>query len=170
MEWPILTNKKEVQLFLGFTNFYRRFIEGFSQLAHPLFDLTKVDSTFHWSMKEQLAFDTLRERITSDPILALPDNSRPYHVEADSSDFATGAVLSQQCPEVDKWHPVVFLSKSLSPVEKNKLLTCAYGTESQLASQGGGLRPEVNIGPNKQINNMSWEHNWITDPNIQHNC
>ena len=52
----------------------------------------------------------------------------------------------------------------------NKLLTRAYGTESQLASQGGGLRPEVNIGPNKQINNMSWEHNWITDPNIQHNC
>ena len=40
-----------------------------------------------------------------------------------------------------------------------KLLTHAYGTESQLASQGGGLRPEVNIGPNKQINNMSWEHN-----------
>ena len=83
-EWPIPTNKKEVQLFLGFTNFYRRFIEGFSHAAHPLFDLTKADSTFHWSTEEQLAFDTLWERITSAPILTLPDNSRPYCVEADS--------------------------------------------------------------------------------------
>ena len=58
-EWPVLTNKKEVQSFLGFTNFYRRFMEGFSQVAHPLFDLTKVDSAFHWLMEEQLAFITL---------------------------------------------------------------------------------------------------------------
>ena len=98
-EWPIPTNKKEVQSFLGFTNFYWRFIEGFSHVAHPLFDLTKADSAFHWSMEEQLAFDTLQERITSALILTLPNNSRPYRVEADSLDFATGAVLSQECPE-----------------------------------------------------------------------
>ena len=96
-EWPTPTNKKEVQSFLGFTNFYRRFIEGFSHVACPLFDLTKVDSAFHWLMEEQSAFDTLQERITSTLILALPDNSRPYRVEADSSDFATGVVLSQEC-------------------------------------------------------------------------
>ena len=119
MEWPIPTNKKEVQSFLGFTNFYQRFIEGFSHVAHPLFDLTKVDSTFHWSMEEQWAFDTLLERITSALILTLPENSRPYRVEADSSDFATGVVLSQECLEDRKWHPVAFLSKSLSPVERN---------------------------------------------------
>ena len=53
------------------------------------------------------------------PILALPDNSKPYRVEADSSDFATDAILSQQNLEDDKWHPVAFLSKSLSPVERN---------------------------------------------------
>ena len=56
-EWPIPTTKKEVQSFLGFTNFYWRFIEGFSQIAHPLFDLTKADSTFQWSTEEELAFD-----------------------------------------------------------------------------------------------------------------
>src|SRR6201996_9315309 len=111
--------KKEVQSFLGFTNFYRRFIEGFSHIARPLFDLTKGDSVFKWLSEEKLAFDTLKDRITSTPILALPDNSRPYRVEADSSDFATGAVLSQQNPEDEKWHPVAFLSKSLSPVERN---------------------------------------------------
>ena len=118
-EWLIPTNKKEVQSFLGFTNFYRRFIEGFSHVACPLFNLTKADSAFHWSMEKQLAFDTLRERITSAPILTLPNNSRPYCVEADSSDFTTGAVLSQEFLEDGKWHPVTFLSKSLSPVKRN---------------------------------------------------
>ena len=119
MEWLILTNKKEVQSFLGFTNFYQRFIEGFSHIACPLFNLTKADSVFHWLMEEQLAFDTLQERITSALILTLPDNSRPYCVEADSSDFATGVVLSKECLEDRKWHPITFLSKSLSPVKRN---------------------------------------------------
>ena len=57
--------------------------------------------------------------ITSTPILASPDNTRPFRIEADSSDFATGMVLFQQNPEDGNWHPVVFLSKSLSMVERN---------------------------------------------------
>ena len=81
--------------------------------------MTKADSAFKWSSEEKLAFDTLRDRITSALILALPDNSRPYCVEADSSDFATRAFLSQQNLENEKWHPVTFLSMSLSPVERN---------------------------------------------------
>jgi len=118
-EWPIPSNRKEVQSFLGFTNFYRRFIQGFSHLARPLFDLTWKDMEWRWGAEEQLAFDSLKEQITTAPILALPDNSRPFRIEADSSDFATGAVLSQQSPEDNKWHPVAFLSKSLSLVEQN---------------------------------------------------
>ena len=77
-EWPTLSTKKEVQSFLGFMNFCQRFIEGFSHITRPLFDLTKADSAFKWSSKEKSAFDTLRDRITSALILALPDNSRPY--------------------------------------------------------------------------------------------
>ena len=101
-EWPVPSNRKEVQSFLGFTNFYQRFIEGFSHIAHPLFNLIKADSVFRWSSEEQMAFDNLRDKIVSTLILTLPDNSRPYRVEADSSDFATGAVLSQQCTEDGK--------------------------------------------------------------------
>ena len=120
LEWPTPSNKKEVQSFLGFkNNFYQRFIEGFSHITWPLFNLTKVDSAFKWSSEEKSAFDILKDRITSALILALPDNSRPYCVEADSSYFATGAILSQENPDDGKWHPVAFLSKSLSPVEKN---------------------------------------------------
>jgi len=118
-EWPTPSNRKEVQSFLGFTNFYCRFIQGFSHLAHPLFDLTRKDTEWRWGAEEQSAFNSLKERITTAPILTLPDNSRLFRIEADSSDFATGTVLSQQSPEDNKWHPIAFLSKSLSLVEQN---------------------------------------------------
>jgi hypothetical protein len=118
-EWPVPTTKKEVQSFLGFVNFYRRFIEGFSHPARSLFNLTKNNSIFHWSSDEQTAFSALKQRITSALILALLNNSKPFQIKADSSDFATRAVLSQQSSKDDKWHPIAFLSKSLSLVGQN---------------------------------------------------
>jgi hypothetical protein len=63
--------------------------------------------------------DKLKQSVTAAPVLISPDSTRPFRIEADSSDFATGAVLSQVSAEDDKWHPVAFLSKSLSPVERN---------------------------------------------------
>jgi len=93
-EWPTPSNRKEVQSFLGFTNFYCRFIQGFSHLARPLFNLTWKDTEWRWGTADQSAFNSLKEWITTAPILALPDNSQPFRIEADSSDFATGAVLS----------------------------------------------------------------------------
>ena len=117
-EWPVPSNK-EVQLFLGFTNFYQQFIWDFSHHTKPLFDLTRHDMVWRWGSKEQAAFDFLKERITSVPVLALLEDSWPFHIEADSSNFATGAVLSQQSPEDGKWHPVAFLSKSLLSVKWN---------------------------------------------------
>ena len=113
-EWPIPNSKKEFQSFLGFTNFYHRFIEGFSHLACPLFDLTRNNSIWHWTETENTVFDHIRTRITSVPILMFPDETRPFRVEADSLDFATGAVQSQQSLEDDKWHPIAYYSKSLS--------------------------------------------------------
>src|SRR6266545_2693692 len=118
-EWPAPTNKKEVQSFLGFTNFYRRFIKDFSEHARPLFDLTRNDAGWRWESAEQSAFDRLKQSVTASPVLISPDSTRPFRIEADSSDFATGAVLSQMSAEDEKWHPVAFLSKSLSSVERN---------------------------------------------------
>jgi len=57
--------------------------------------------------------------VTTAPILASPQDSEPFHIEANSSDFASRAILSQQLPREEKWHPVAFYSKSLSPVERN---------------------------------------------------
>ena len=93
-EWLEPKNKKEVQAFLSFTNFYQRFIQDFSHHAHPLFDLTIKNSTWHWEAPQQDAFDTLKQAITSKPVLLFSDDDSPFHVEADSSDFATGMVLS----------------------------------------------------------------------------
>src|SRR6266571_4677086 len=118
-EWPAPTNKKEVQSFLSFTNFYRRFIEGFLEHARPLFDLTRNDSRWCWEAAEHSAFENLKRSVTATPVLISPDASRPFRIEADSSDFATGAVLSQVSAEDEKWHPVAFLSKALFPVERN---------------------------------------------------
>ncbi|GLB45808.1 putative retrotransposable element tf2 155 kda protein type 1-like [Lyophyllum shimeji] len=118
-EWPTPKNKKEVQSFLGFTNFYRRFIRDFSHHARPLFDLMAKDVAWTWGSAQQDAFDALKRAITSQSVLIFPDDDRPFRVKADSSDFATGAVLSQQSPEDEKWHPVAFYFKSLNAVERN---------------------------------------------------
>ena len=118
-QWPTPTNRKEVQSFLGFANFYRRFIKDFSHHARPLFDLTKSSTEFSWSPAAATAFQSIKDAVTSSPVLAAPNDDLPFRLEADSSDFATGAVLSQQSPEDGKWHPIAFFSKSLSPVERN---------------------------------------------------
>jgi RNase H-like domain found in reverse transcriptase/Reverse transcriptase (RNA-dependent DNA polymerase)/Integrase zinc binding domain/Chromo (CHRromatin Organisation MOdifier) domain len=117
-DWPTPTSKKEVQQFVGFVNFYRRFIQDYSKVARPLFDLTgKAD--FKWGEDQEAAFTELRRRVTSAPILAFPNENKPFRIEADSSDVATGAILSQQSDSDGKWHPVAFYSKSLSAVERN---------------------------------------------------
>jgi hypothetical protein len=84
-----------------------------------LFDLTKDSVKWKWSEEEQLAFNLLKGAVSLAPVLVLLDNSQLFRIEADSSDFATGAVLSQQSLVDEKWHLFTFLSKSLSSVEHN---------------------------------------------------
>jgi len=118
-EWPTPENKMDVQAFLGFINFYHRFIQDFSAKAQPLFDLTRSEQVWTWSGREQMAFEDLKMAVTTAPVLMSPQDSEPFRVEADSSDFATGAVLSQQLTVDGKWHSVAFYSKSLSSMERN---------------------------------------------------
>jgi hypothetical protein len=119
LEWLVPANLKEVQSFVGFLNFYHRFIEGFAKVAKPLHNLMKKGTPFKFGKEELAAFVKLNELITSTPILLLPNLTQPFWVKADSSDFATGGVLSQLSLDDGKWHLVAFLSKSLSAVECN---------------------------------------------------
>src|SRR6201986_2518894 len=115
--WPIPTKKRDLQSFIGFCNFYRRFIQDFSKIARPLHDLTKLDVPFKWGDEQQESFDLLKKSIIEGPTLMIPIQDAPFRAEADSSDHALGGVLSQQVE--GKWKPVAFLSKSLNAAERN---------------------------------------------------
>jgi hypothetical protein len=73
-EWPTPKTVRGVRSFLGLANFYHRFIEGYAQVARPLNDLTKKNTPFAWKEAQQTAFDTLKNRFTTAPILTYPDN------------------------------------------------------------------------------------------------
>jgi len=91
-----------VQAFIGFVNFYYQFIWNFSTIARPLFNLTCSNKAWNWDAKKQKAFKCLKMAVTTAPILVSPQGLEPFHIEADSSDFASGAVLSQQLPGEEK--------------------------------------------------------------------
>ena len=118
VEWPTPQSKKKVQQFVEFANFYQWFIKDYSHIARPLFDLMG-NIKFKWEEEQEQAFRELWCWITSTPILAFPNEDKPFWVEVDSSDFTTRAVLSQLSEEDGKWHPVAFYSKSLSAVKQN---------------------------------------------------
>lgn len=115
-EWPVPMCKKDVQQFLGFVNFYRRFVKNFAHTAVPLNRLCG-NIPWQWTTQEMEAFNELKKAATTGPVLAIPIDNAPLWIKADSSGFATGAVLSQL--QDGNWCPVAFSSKSLSEVERN---------------------------------------------------
>ena len=118
-EWPTPSTRKELQRFLGFANFYRRFIRNYSMVAAPLTALTSSAVPFQWPPTAERAFGELKSRFSSAPILIFPDTSRQFIVEVDASDTGVGAVLSQRSAEDQKVHPCAFFSRKLSPAERN---------------------------------------------------
>jgi len=86
-EWPEPSNKREVQSFLSFVNFYRRFVKDFSHHARPLFDLTCKEQKWNWNPSAASTFQKLKELVTSAPVLVTPADDQPFQIEADSSDF-----------------------------------------------------------------------------------
>ncbi|XP_075180996.1 uncharacterized protein LOC142251834 [Anomaloglossus baeobatrachus] len=119
LDWPEPGNIKEVQRFVGFANFYRRFIRNFSEIVRPITLLTKKGQKFVWSTQAQEAFHRLKVCFTSAPILVHPNPALPFIVEVDASDYALGAILSQRTGDKSLLHPCAFFSRRLSPAERN---------------------------------------------------
>ncbi|KAI2667790.1 Transposon Tf2-6 polyprotein [Labeo rohita] len=116
--WPLPTSLKQLQRFLGFANFYRRFIRGFSSTAAPLTALTKPSrGDFHLTPEATQAFKTLFHQFTTAPVLIHPDPTKPFVVEVDASDVGIGAVLSQRGPD-EKLHPCSFFSRKFNPTQQ----------------------------------------------------
>jgi hypothetical protein len=120
LKWEIPESVKDVQSFLGFANFYRRFIEGFSKICYPLTELTKkTNEKFDWKAnpRNQIAFDTLKKHFTEAPILRHFEPVWPVVIETDASDFAIGAVLSQVID--GRLHPIAYHSRKMDKAEIN---------------------------------------------------
>jgi len=117
-DWKTPKSLTEVQSFLGFANFYRRFIRDYSKIARPLTELTKKTEKWAWNDQAEAAFTELKHRFTSAPILAHFDAQKPVIIETDALDFAIGAILSQR-DEENRLHPVAFHSRKFAPAEIN---------------------------------------------------
>lgn len=115
-EWPTPENLKDVQSFMGFCNFNRRFIRDFSGLSLPLTRLTRKEQAFLWSKIEEAAFQALKEACISAPVLIMFQSGKPMRMETDASDLALGACITQE--KDGKWHPVAYYSRKFSATEE----------------------------------------------------
>ncbi|KAJ1603622.1 hypothetical protein NDA14_000871 [Ustilago hordei] len=119
-EWPMPESIHDIQRFLGFANFYRRFIAHFARIAKPLTALVKPIERFKkFELPEeaQQAFHKLIQAFTSAGVLQHFDYHLPTRLETDASDFAIAGVLKQE--HEGRWHPVAFYSRKMSSAEKN---------------------------------------------------
>ncbi len=129
VNWPQSTTLKELQRFLGFANFYWRFIRNFSTVAAPLTSMTKKgNQRLTWSPAAHQAFRTLKECFTTAPILHHPDPEQEFIVEVDASSTGIGAVLSQRQGDPPKLYPCAFFSHKLNSAEHNYDVTYACMT------------------------------------------
>ncbi|GJS91873.1 putative reverse transcriptase domain-containing protein [Tanacetum coccineum] len=94
--WAAPTTPTEVRQFLGLAGYYRRFIEGFSLISKPLTKLTQKNKKYEWGKEEEEAFQTLKQKLCSAPILALPEGTKDFVVYCDASLKGYGAVLMQR--------------------------------------------------------------------------
>jgi hypothetical protein len=117
-KWPQPSTVKQVQSFLGFANFYRKFIRTYSKIAAPLTEITKKERGFQWLKAQKQAFLNLKSQFTKAPMLQMFNPELETFVETDASDFALGACLSQKQPD-GKRRPVAFYSRKFTPAELN---------------------------------------------------
>ena len=128
--WPTPTTTTELRSFLGFASYYRRFISGFARIAGPLHDLVSegakhskkkaADVSRLWGPKHQEAFDSLKEAMTTAPVLGYNDYTKPFILETDASHDGLSAILSQE--QDGKSRVLAFASRRLRPSEKNSSL------------------------------------------------
>uniref|UniRef100_A0A3B3BMY4 Gypsy retrotransposon integrase-like protein 1 n=1 Tax=Oryzias melastigma TaxID=30732 RepID=A0A3B3BMY4_ORYME len=120
LQWPQPKSVRELQRFLGFANFYRRFIRGFSTVAAPLTSLLKGGPRqLHWTPAATQAFENLKSRFSQSPILHHPDPTSQFIVEVDASNTGIGAILSQRHGQPGKTYPCAYYSRKLTDAERN---------------------------------------------------
>uniref|UniRef100_A0A8C1UTM1 Gypsy retrotransposon integrase-like protein 1 n=1 Tax=Cyprinus carpio TaxID=7962 RepID=A0A8C1UTM1_CYPCA len=157
-EWPQPSTVKELQRFLGFANFYRRFIRNYSMVASPLTSLLEgKPSKLGWSEEATQAFNILKVKFTTAPILKHPDPNLPFIVEVDVSDSGIGAVLSQRHGQPGKLYPCAFFFRKITAAEQNydvgnkELLSMKAVTEQWRHWLEGAVHPFQVITDHKNL-------------------
>ena len=120
-EWPIPTDVKELQQFLGLASYYRRFVKNFAHKARPLYRLTEKGRRWNWTDECGEAFLTLKHALISAPILAFPDFNHDFILDTDASTDGLGAVLSQHSEEGEK--VIAYASRTLTKPERQYCTT-----------------------------------------------
>jgi len=123
-DYPLPTTVTQIKRFLGLVSWYRRFIPEFSSLTSPITALThgkRKSNPIAWNSEAELAFDEIKQRLASSPVLATPDFSREFTIQTDASNYGVGAVLSQQVDGID--HPIAYASKTLTKAQRNYSVT-----------------------------------------------
>ncbi len=120
-EWPVPRNVREVRSFLGLCSYYRKFVKDFALVARPINALVKKYVTFLWTEECQTAFESLKDALTTAPVLAYPDVDKMFILATDASKESVGAVLSQMHDGVEK--PVAYYSKTLNLHEQRYCIT-----------------------------------------------
>ena len=110
-------NAKQARSFLGTAGYYRKFIKNFAGIAAPLTNLTKKNIRFKWTKECQKAFDILKEKLTTAPVLTYPHRNRKYVLHTDASDNAIGAVLNQYNETTNCEQPIAYFSRKLRETE-----------------------------------------------------
>jgi hypothetical protein len=117
-DWKTPPGLRDLQRFLGFANFYRRFIQGFSKICQPLNELLRKDTKWKWDVPQEAAFQELKTAFITAPVLAMFDYNRKTVLETDASDWASGGILSQYDDE-GALRPVAYFSSKHTAAECN---------------------------------------------------
>ncbi|GFV71435.1 retrovirus-related Pol polyprotein from transposon 17.6 [Trichonephila clavipes] len=117
LDIPPPKNVKELQSFLQTCSWFRRYIQDFAKISRPLSYLTKKKVKWQWGVDQQNAFQTLKNSLTTPPVLKQADGTKPYIIRTDASNYALGAVLLQG--EGSDEHPIEYASRLLTPAERN---------------------------------------------------
>lgn len=119
--WPVPSNASEIRSFLGLCGYYRKFIKDFSKIAKCLHKLTEKGRPFVWDNDCQVAFDLLKHKLTTSPVLGHPDLSKEFILDTDASRDAIGAILSQEQDGHEK--VIAYASRTLSKSERSYCVT-----------------------------------------------
>lgn len=121
-KWLTPQNPKELKQFLGLASYYRRFVPNFAHIAGPLHQLTEKGRCWSWTRECEEAFNSLKAKLASAPILTFPQFHLPFTIDCDASNSGLGAVLSQKANDGE--HVVTYASRTLTRAERRYSATC----------------------------------------------